>query len=581
MPHTPTVTSLPQLAGMVRDGDRIGVGGLHFSRVPLTLIGHLCHLRRRELHFISWGGGLALEMLLAAGAVRKISFCFSSLDVFGLAPQFRAAVESGQVEAEDWPALAMIQGFHAAQQRLASMPFQWPQGSQIFENAPHAKTYVDPFDRRTIGAAPALPLDAFLLHTARADEDGNVEIQGARGLDLCAAGAARNMLVTVERIVPRGTLATGPRAAIVPRTHVRAIAVCPSGAYPTSCLPDYAADFHAIHEATQQRPLTVPEASGDRVEFIRSAARVAATTTPSANALAPYRAVASDAPPTPDEQMVVNLARLYDNDSICAAGAVSPLAMVSYLLAKRLHAPKLLLMTMSSGFIDVAARPMLLTLAEALDFRSAVAHGGGEETYHSFYQGGYVTHEVVGSAQVDRLGRTNNVWLTSPGGKRIRLPGQGGMADVANMHQNFVVYVPRHSPQSMVNDVPFASAARGVIDPAERRRHGWQEGYVRVITNLAVFEQDLQSRELELIALNPGVTLDQVREATGFPVSARTGLTALAPPTSQELALIRSEIDPLAMRQIEFVAARDRTPLLDRIINSEEALIHQLLEDDR
>jgi glutaconate CoA-transferase subunit A len=569
--------SLTELASFVRDGDRIGVGGLHFARLPIALLKQLCSLHRRDLHYISWGGGLAMEMLLAANAVRKISFCFSSLDVFGLAPLFRQAIESGKVEAEDWPALAMIQGFHAAQQRLDSLPFQYPRGSEILANAKYAKTYDDPISGRTVAAASALHLDAFLLHAQRADEAGNVEIQGARGLDLSAAGAARDVLVTVEQIVPAGTFSTGSRAAMLPRRMIRAIAHCPNGAYPTSCLPYYATDYRAILHATQQSPLALPEPTEHRIEFLHSAAGSDSTRF---RALARHRVISNDAPPTPDEQMVVNLARLYDNDSICAAGAVSPLAIVSYLLAKRLHAPKLLLMTMSSGFIDVANRPMLMTLAEPLDFYSAVAHCGGDETYHNFYQPGLVTHEVVGSAQVDRFARTNNVWLTSPSGKRIRLPGQGGMADVANMHKNFVVYVPRHSPQSMVADVQFNSASRGVLEPEERLRCGWQNGYVRVITNLGVFELNAKFGELELIGLNPGVELRQVQEATGFPVRVAANTQTLAPPTDEELTLIRDEIDPLAMRRLEFVAGRERTPLLEQIIDSEETLIHDLLKEN-
>jgi glutaconate CoA-transferase subunit A len=571
--------SLTELASLVRDGDRIGVGGLHFARLPIALLKQLCELGRRDLHYISWGGGLALEMLLAADAVRKISFCFSSLDVFGLAPQFRQAIESGKVEAEDWPALAMIQAFHAAQQRLSSMPFQYPHGSQVLADAKYAEVYEDPVSGRKVASAAALPLDAFLLHAQCADEAGNVEIQGARGLDLSAAGAAQNVLVTVEQMVPNGTFATGPRAAILPRTIIRAIAVTPHGAYPTSCLPFYTTDYRAIFHATQQSPPALSEPTTQRIEFLHHAAagapaKLRATTPP-----ARHRRVADDAPPSPDEQMVVNLARLYENDSICAAGAVSPLAMVSYLLAKRTHAPKLLLMTMSSGFIDVAVRPMLMTLAEPMDFQSAVAHCGGDETYHNFYQPGLVTHEVVGSAQVDRFGRTNNVWLTSPSGKRIRLPGQGGMADVANMHQNFVVYVPRHSPQSMVAEVQFNSASRGVLDPEDRRRCGWQSGYVRVITNLGIFELSRESSELELIGLNPGVQLKDVQDATGFPIRRSSGLQALPPPTTDELLLIRNEIDPLAMRRLEFVAGRDRMPVLDQIIATEEKLIRELLEE--
>jgi glutaconate CoA-transferase subunit A len=578
MSNSPSVTSVQRLAEMVRDGDRIGAGGLHFARLPIALLKGLCQLKRRDLHYISWGGGLALEMLLGAGSIKRISFCFSSLDVFGLAPLFRRALETGEVQAEDWPALGMIQGFHAAQQRLGSMPFQYPHGSQIIADAPFAPAYRDPVNSRQLAAATALPLDVFLLHAQRADEAGNVEVQGARGLDFSAAGAARSVLVTVEEIVARGTLGCGARAAILPRTLVRAIAVAPNGAYPTSCLPYYATDYRAVLQATQHSPPALPEPHPHRIEFLRRAAAVTSSRLP------PRSPVTQDEgwmDASPAEQMIVNLARLYDNDSVCAAGAVSPLAIVSYLLAKRTHAPDLLLITMSSGFVDVAPRPMLMTLAEPLDFQTAVMHCGGDDTYHSFYQPGHVTHEVVSSAQVDRFGRTNTVRVTSPSGKTIRLPGQGGMADVANMHQNFVVYLPRHSAQSMVAEVEFVSAARGVRDPDQRRRCGWRPGYVRVITNLGMFELNDAHGELELVGINPGVTTQAVQAATGFPVRVAQELREVAPPTIEELSLIRDEIDPLGMRELEFVSARDRQPLLRRLIDAEEMFIQALLERPR
>jgi glutaconate CoA-transferase subunit A len=518
-------------------------------------------------------------MLLAADAVKKISFCFSSLDIFGLAPLFRQTIESGKVEAEDWPALAMIQAFHAAEQRLGSMPFQFPLGSRILSGTTYSANFKDQFNGACAAAARALPLDVFLLHAQRADEHGNVEIQGARGLDPSAIGAASKVLVTVEQVVPAESFIPAPKSAVISRASITAIAACPNGAYPTSCLPFYTTDYRAIFEATQQSPPAIPEPAPQRIELLHAAAEKAPSRLRSTEALRRHASVAPDAPPTPDEQMVVNLARMYDNDSICAAGAVSPLAIVSYLLAKRTHAPNLLLMTMSSGFIDVAVRPMLMTLSEPMDFMSAPAHCGGDETYHRFYQSGRVTHEVVGSAQVDRFGRTNNLWLTSRSGKRIRLPGQGGMADVANMHQNFVVYVPRHSPQSMVADVQFVSAARGITDPDDRRRCGWQPGYVRVVTNLGIFELGEESGELELVGLNPGVSLADVTAATGFPVRAAGNPPTLEAPTDEQLRLIREEIDPLAIRQTEFVAGRERQPMLQRIIDSEEKLIRELLED--
>ena len=46
------------------------------------------------MEFISWSGGLALELFLQKNAIKKIQICFSSLDIFGLAPLFRKTCEN-------------------------------------------------------------------------------------------------------------------------------------------------------------------------------------------------------------------------------------------------------------------------------------------------------------------------------------------------------------------------------------------------------------------------------------------------------------------------------------------------------
>ena len=234
------------------------------------------------------------------------------------------------------------------------------------------------------------------------------------------------------------------------------------------------------------------------------------------------RLARDDAPATEDEIMAVTMARLYDNDSICAVGAVSPLAMVSYLLAKHTHAPAMIIMPMSSGFVGIAARPMSMLLGETLDWQTSFMHCGGDDTYHEYYQRGLVTHEVVSAAQIDRFGRTNNIAIKVSDSKTVRLPGQGGMADVANMHRNFLLYLTRHSPRSLVAEVDISSAARGLLTDEERRAAGYQPGYVRLVTNLGVFDVNHTTRRLELVSVHPGVTVEQVAEATGFPLRGQS-----------------------------------------------------------
>ncbi|MEA2584266.1 MAG: glutaconate CoA-transferase, subunit [Thermomicrobiales bacterium] len=575
--NSPDVVSLEQLATYVEDGARLGMGGFHFSRLPIALVQAVVARGVKDLEYISWGGSLGLELLLQADAVRTLTLCFNSLDVFGLAPRFRKAVEEGRVALEEWTALGMMQGHHAAQHGLPSMPFPLPVGSEIVERSGFATVYDDPVTGKPVGAARALPLDVFLIHAQRADEQGNVEIQGGRGLDLSAVFATRDVLVTVEEIVPASTFQSegAPRAHVLPRSFVRAIAVAPNGAYPTSCLPYYPTDYRELMRVTAVDTLEIRQPSVERSRFLRAAATVDPEVVTGA-ALRKHRAgepEADDAPATVDEIMVSWLARQYTNESVCSVGSVSPLATVSYFLAKRTHAPELVLMTANGGLIDVAARPMMMTLAEPLDFQTAAMHCGGDDSYHSYYQRGLVTHEVVSAAQIDRHANTNNIEVVSPSGKRIRLPGQGGMADVSNMHANFLLYVTRHSPLTLVERVDYVSAARGLLTDEERIAAGYQPGRVLLITNLCVFGLDVDSRELEVVSIHPGVTPNDVQAATGFPVRLAANVEMTAIPTVDDLRLIRTDIDPLGMRRLEFVAGKERGPLLAALIESEEAAI--------
>ena len=275
--------------------------------------------------------------------------------------------------------------------------------------------------------------------------------------------------------------------------------------------------------------------------------------------------------------MAVAMARMYDNDSICAVGAVSPLAMVSYLLAKRLHAPDLVIMPLSSGLIGIASRPMTLMLAESLDMQTAVLHCGGDDTYHQYYQRGLVTHEVVSAAQIDRMARTNNIAIRVSESKTVRLPGQGGMADVANMHQNFLLYLTRHSPKSLVMNVDHVSAARGLLLDEERKSAGYRPGTVRLVTNLAIFQLNHDTRLLELVSVHPGVSMEQLAAATGFPLQLAKSVSTTEPPSRRELDLLRHEVDPLGIRRLEFIPSKDRTALLTELLDSEEAAIQELL----
>lgn len=571
--QSPWVEDVGALTEHVESGDVLGPSGFHFVRAPIAQLRSLVEAGVTDLTYVSWGGGVPLELLLSQGAVRKIVFCFSSLDVFGLAPRFRRALERRAIEVDERTALGFMKGLRAGMEQLPYEIIQDPVGSDIRDG------FVRDLDVAVdggvpIAATPRLDLDVFLLHAQRADDAGNVEICGARGLDILAMFAAQKVLVTVEERVETGSL-SADRSFILSRDAVTAVALAPGGAWPTSCLPYYPADYRAL-QRTAVLPADTPvepgmlESTTDRLDELRSIASLEpAKVIASIRDRVPVVTAAAGEDFSVDELMVSVIAHTVEDESVCSVGSVSPLATIAYLLAKHLWAPNATIISSNGGYLDVASRPMSTVTAELLDFHSAVAHIGSDDSYHWYYQRGRISHEVVSSAQIDRRASTNTAWIRLKDDRWLRLPGQGGMADVANMHQRFFLYLPRHSPRTMVEKVDFVSARRA-FHGEERVRFGYRPGPTTLITNLGMFEYDATLDELLLTHLHPGVSFDELQAATGFDVRTSDALTTTPAPTAQELRVIREELDPLGVRRLEFVPSSERTALIDELLALEE-----------
>ena len=546
------VDTVEALVAGIQDGDTISLGGFHFCRQPVRAAEALAGLGRTGLRHVQWGGSLALEVLLAAGAIGHLTFCFSNLDVFGLAPQFRRALETGAVGHVELTALELHHAVLAAQMNLATLPLQVPAGSW------RAAAY-GPGD---VGDAPPVELDAVLLHAQRADRLGNVQITGPPGFDVTLALAARRVLVTVEEIVEPGGLAGS--GAVLPRQFVTGIAPAPDGAWPTSCAGFYVPDYAELDTRVRTgHPASAAGGAGPG-GMVRGAARVDWVRERWPEPVATGEGAGGEVA----DLMVAWLARKLDDRSVCSVGAVSPLPTTAYLLAKHTHAPLLTIISSSGGCVDIAPRYMSLSFSEAADVRSAAVHCGGDDSYRWYYQQGRVTHEVVGAGQIDARGRTGNSWIDRPDGRRLRLPGQGGMADVANMHRNFVLYATRQSPRQLVESVDVVSSARAVASPADRRRLGYGPGEVELLTNLGVFGLDPGTGRFVLTSTHPGVTVDEVRAQTGFAFETAPGLGSTAPVTPAERAAIRA-VDPFGVRHLEFTPAGDRHRAIEAVLRAE------------
>ena len=209
----------------------------------------------RDLHYACWGGGLPLEMLLEAGAVTKATLCFSSLDIFGQAKRFQAAVEDGTPRARrNGPPMRSHRrcrrasaGFRASRSPGRPAPIL-PSCRPSRLRAPTLFRGERDRDRR-------LPSGRMSCSCTRRrpTSDGNIVLVGARAMELVMVPASRQVLVTVDAVVSRDELRRMPAGIVISRHFVSAIAVVPGGAAPTSSLPYYLADFDGLRDWTAAR----------------------------------------------------------------------------------------------------------------------------------------------------------------------------------------------------------------------------------------------------------------------------------------------------------------------------------------
>ena len=110
------------------------------------------------------------------------------------------------------------------------------------------KTVRNPYGDEELVAVPRLRPDWAVIHVPVADERGNARIYGTPFWDRLMARAARDVLLTAERIVTSEELARQPELTAIPELFVRAVVQAPRGAWPGSCFPEYGVDYPAVEE---------------------------------------------------------------------------------------------------------------------------------------------------------------------------------------------------------------------------------------------------------------------------------------------------------------------------------------------
>jgi len=223
---------------------------------------------------------------------------------------------------------------------------------------------------------------------------------------------------------------------------------------------------------------------------------------------------------TPSELLAVMGSRQLKNDTTVFAGVGVPLLAAA--LAQQRHAPQLT-MVIEGGIIGPRIKPGRLPIStnEMRAAHQAQMLPAITDTF-LFAQRGFLDYGFMGGAQIDQYGNINTSVLgTDYWHPKVRLPGTGGANDIASLCKE-VIILTAHEKRRFVPRVDFVTSP------------GWVDG---------VFGFDPETRRMRVEALHHEVTLETVRANTGFELLTADPVGITAPPTPDELQMLRA-LDP-------------------------------------
>ena len=223
---------------------------------------------------------------------------------------------------------------------------------------------------------------------------------------------------------------------------------------------------------------------------------------------------------TADEMMAVEAARRLDDGAVCFVGIGLPSLATN--LARRTHAPGCVLIY-ESGTIGAKPVELPLSIGDGELAKTADAVVSVPEMFAYWLQGGRIDVGFLGAAQVDRHGNLNSTVIGDYDSPKVRLPGGGGAPEIALGVQSIFVML-RHSPRSFVERLDFTTSVGDNVRV--------------VITDLGTLER--RNGELALVAVHPGVAVDDVVAATGWELHVADDLRETEPPTVDELTTLRA-----------------------------------------
>ncbi len=223
----------------IHSGDFVYIGG-YICRPPFSAIHEIIRQGIKDLTVTRSNAGDDFDLMIGAGVVKRFISTFISLNVYGLCRCFRRSLENGiphKIEIEEYTNLSLPMMLMSGAMGMPFVPVRDMVGSDLinvksFMGDNKYRIIESPFDGRSTLLVPALNPDVAIIHVQQADEYGNAQIWGIGGDCKYGANAAKQVIVSCERIVSREIIGKDPSRTIVPSFKVVAVVEEPFAAHP-------------------------------------------------------------------------------------------------------------------------------------------------------------------------------------------------------------------------------------------------------------------------------------------------------------------------------------------------------------
>jgi glutaconate CoA-transferase subunit B len=246
---------------------------------------------------------------------------------------------------------------------------------------------------------------------------------------------------------------------------------------------------------------------------------------------------------TPSELMATAGAREVKDREVVAVGLGLP--VVASLLAKKTHAPNMT-MLFELGVIDPEPIDPAVGLADPRVWYRAKVLSSFVDILGSILHKGRVDVGFLGGLETDQYGNLNTTLVGDPRGKFRHMVGSGGANDIASSAKRNIL-IMRHDARKLKKAISFVTSPGYVSGGDSRAKAGLSGGPSRVITDKAIFGFHPETKQMMVLSIHPGNTIEDVLGTMGFAPVVPKQVPFTEPPEKEQLRIIREEIDPKKM----------------------------------